>query len=211
MRRLPWTNAMLQGVQDKKLARNDLTASDWSILKTHKDRRVADLAKKLDTNQTDPNRQKVLDAFLPAAAKQGDVAAGMKTYTTLCAQCHTFNGQGGKVGPELSGIGARDPKEILADIIDPNRSVEANYRLWTIETKDGDSYSGRLDTETQTTVELLDATGEKHVIQRKDIASMNASALSVMPVGLVDTLKPDDISPLLEFLKTGHAPAPAPK
>jgi putative membrane-bound dehydrogenase-like protein len=210
MRRLPWTNTLLQGVQDKKLARNDLTASDWSQLKTHRDRRVAGLARQLDTNQTDPNRLKVLEAFLPAASKAGDVAAGQKTFTTLCAQCHTFNGQGGKVGPELSGIGARDPKEILAEIIDPNRSVEANFRLWTIETKDGDSYSGRLDTETQTTVELLDATGEKHIIQRKDIASMNASALSVMPVGLVDTLKPDDISSLLEFLKTGHPPAPAP-
>jgi putative membrane-bound dehydrogenase-like protein len=205
MRRLPWTQALLQGIQEKKLARNDLTASDWSILKTHKDRNVASLARRLDTNQVDANRQKVLDAFLPAAGKSGDVAAGQKVFTTLCAQCHTFNGQGGKVGPELSGIGARDPKEILADIVDPNRSVEANYRLWTIETKDGDSYSGRLDTETQTTVELLDATGERHVIQRKDIESMNASSLSVMPVGIVDTLKPEDISSLLDFLKTGHA------
>jgi hypothetical protein len=143
--------------------------------------------------------------MLPALQQKGDVAAGQKVFTTLCAQCHTFNGQGGKVGPELSGIAARDPKEILADIVDPNRSVEANYRMWTIETKDGDSYSGRLDTETQTTVEMLDATGERHVIARKDIQSMNASTLSVMPVGLIDPLKPADVASLMEFLKTGHA------
>ncbi|HEY7119253.1 MAG TPA: PVC-type heme-binding CxxCH protein [Tepidisphaeraceae bacterium] len=205
MRRVPWTLALLHGIQEKKLARNDLSTSDWQLLKAHREREIAGLARRLDTVQTDPNRQKVLDAMLPALQQKGDVAAGQKVFTTLCAQCHTFNGQGGKVGPELSGIAARDPKEILADIVDPNRSVEANYRMWTIETKDGDSYSGRLDTETQTTVEMLDATGERHVIARKDIQSMNASTLSVMPVGLIDPLKPADVASLMEFLKTGHA------
>jgi putative membrane-bound dehydrogenase-like protein len=206
LRRAPWTLAMLDGIERKKLTRGDLAASDWQALHTHKDRQVQSLAKKLDTNTMDANRQKVLDAMLPGLSAAGDVEAGAKLFTTRCAQCHTFNGQGGKVGPELSGIGARDPKEVLADIVDPNRSVEANYRLWTIETNDGDSYSGRLDTETQTSVELLDATGEKHVIQRKDISAMNASQLSIMPVGLVDDFKPADTASLMAFLKTGHAP-----
>jgi putative membrane-bound dehydrogenase-like protein len=205
MRRVPWTLTMLDGIRNKKLTRGDLAASDWQTLRLHKDRQVAALAKMLDTNQMDPNRQKVLEKMLPALANAGDVAAGQKLFTTRCAQCHTFNGQGGKVGPELSGIVARDPKEILADIVDPNRSVEANYRLWTIDTNDGDSYSGRLDTETQTSVELLDAVGERHVIQRKDIATMNASNLSVMPVGLIDDLKPAEVASLMEFMKTGHA------
>ena len=100
-------------------------------------------------------------------------------------------------------------KEILAEIVDPNRSVEANYRMWDIETRSRDLFSGRLDAETQTTVELLDATGQRHVIQRKDIRSMNVSALSVMPVGLIDALKHEEVASLLQFLKTGHAPAPA--
>jgi putative membrane-bound dehydrogenase-like protein len=204
LRRAPWTLAMLNGIEKKKLTRGDLAASDWQALRLHKDRAIQALAKKLDTNAMDPNRAKVLDAMLPGLTAPADVEAGAKLFTTRCAQCHTFNGQGGKVGPELSGIGARDPKEILAEIIDPNRSVEANYRLWTIDTNDGDSYSGRLDTETQTSVELLDATGEKHVIQRKDIASMNASQLSIMPVGLVDDFKPTDTASLIAFLKTGH-------
>jgi putative membrane-bound dehydrogenase-like protein len=204
LRRAPWTLAMLNGIEKKKLTRGDLAASDWQALRLHKDRDIQTLAKKLDTNTMDANRAKVLDAMLPGLTAPADVEAGAKLFTTRCAQCHTFNGQGGKVGPELSGIGARDPKEVLADIVDPNRSVEANYRLWTIETNDGDSYSGRLDTETQTSVELLDAVGEKHVIQRKDIASMNASQLSIMPAGLVDDFKPTDTASLMAYLKTGH-------
>ena len=78
-------------------------------------------------------------------------------------------GQGGKVGPDLTGIVARDRADILTEILDPNRSVEANYRLWNVTTKDGETLSGRLEAETQTTVEILDTTAQKHVIQRKDI------------------------------------------
>ena len=204
MRRPAWTVTMLDGVRNKKLTRGDLAASDWQTLRLSRDRRIAGLARMLDTNTMDANRQKVLDAMLPGLSAPADVAAGAKLFTTRCVQCHTFNGQGGKVGPELSGIGARDPKEVLADIVDPNRSVEANFRMWTIETKDGDSYSGRLDTETQTSVEMLDATGERHVIQRKDIESMNASQLSIMPVGLIDDFKPADTASLMAYLKTGH-------
>jgi putative membrane-bound dehydrogenase-like protein len=205
MRRAPWTRTMLDAIQQKKLTRGDLAASDWQTLRLHKDRGISFLARKLDNNQMDPNRQKVLEKMLPALANKGNIAKGKELFTTRCAVCHTFNGAGGKVGPELSGIGARDPKEILADIVDPNRSVEANFRMWSIETNDGDSYAGRLDTETQTSVELLDATGEKHIIPRKDIASMNASALSIMPVGIIDDLKPEEASALMEYLtKTVH-------
>jgi hypothetical protein len=64
-------------------------------------------------------------------------------------------------------------------------------------------FSGRLDTETQTSVEILDITGQKHVIQRKDIESMQGSQLSIMPTGL-EALPPDDIKALLEYLATAH-------
>jgi putative heme-binding domain-containing protein len=208
MRRTPWTTTLLKAVQDKKLLRGDLTASDWQLLKLHKERSISELAKKLDAANMDPDREKLLTKLLPVLERQGDVAAGKTLFTTRCAQCHTIEGAGGKVGPELTGVGAKDPKEILADIVDPNRSVEANYRMWTVDTTDGDSYSGRLDTETQTTVEIFDALGQKHIIQRKDIATMNASQLSVMPVGLIDDLKPDDIANLMAYLKSAaHPPA----
>ncbi|MEZ0263262.1 MAG: PVC-type heme-binding CxxCH protein, partial [Phycisphaerae bacterium] len=205
MRRTPWTLAMLNAVKDKKMLRGDLTASDWQILKLAKDREVVALAKQLDAAAMDPDRQKVLAKFLPALATPGDAAAGAKTFTALCAQCHTMGGQGGKVGPTMDGVGARDPKEILADIVDPNRSVEANYRLWNIETTEDDTISGRLDTETETSVELMDATGQRHVVQRKEIKSMSVSTLSIMPVGLIDPLPPKDVADLMAYLaKSTH-------
>ena len=108
---------------------------------------------------------------------------------------------------QLSLATAPDPDriraEILTEILDPNRSVEANYRLWTATTRDGESFSGRLEGETQTSVEILDLTGQKHVIQRKDLTSVETSNLSIMPAGF-ESLPESDLSALLEYLAAGH-------
>ena len=72
----------------------------------------------------------------------------------------------------------------------------------TWNTKDGETYAGRLESETQTTVEILDTAGQKHVIQRKDIESLQSSAASIMPVGF-EALDPNDLKALLAYLSAG--------
>ena len=52
-------------------------------------------------------------------------------------------------------------------------------------------------------LKILDITGQKHVIQRKDIESLQASSLSIMPIGF-EALPPDDLKALLEYLATRH-------
>ena len=133
-----------------------------------------------------------------------DLVRGKAVFLNLCSKCHTLEGAGGKVGPELTGIGARSRKDILLEIVDPNKSVEANFRMWQVKTLDGQVFAGRLDTETATTVELYDVEGKSRVIQRKDIELMKASALSIMPVGLIDQLPADDIAGLIEVLSASR-------
>ncbi|MEY2428967.1 MAG: uncharacterized protein QOJ40_1852, partial [Verrucomicrobiota bacterium] len=141
----------------------------------------------------------IVKKLLPLAKESGNPARGKEVFTAVCAVCHTFKGQGGKVGPDLTGIAARDRSEILIDILDPNRSVEANYRLWNVATRDGETFAGRLETETQTTVEILDAAGQKHVVQRRDIDKLTGSELSIMPNGF-ESLPPEDLKALLAYL-----------
>ncbi|HAV65668.1 MAG TPA: hypothetical protein DCY13_25250, partial [Verrucomicrobiales bacterium] len=124
-------------------------------------------------------------------------------YAANCAVCHKFDGQGGNVGPELTGIHSRDRTDILLEILDPNRSVEDNYRLWTATTKDGTTYSGRLEAETQTTVEILDVAAQKHIVQRANIESLERSQLSIMPSGF-EALPADDLKALIEYLAQPH-------
>ena len=72
--------------------------------------------------------------------------------------------------------------------------------MWQVRLKDGQILAGRLDTETATSVELLDVEGKSHVLQRDAIDAMKPSALSIMPVGLIDPLPEADVAALLEYL-----------
>jgi putative heme-binding domain-containing protein len=201
MRRPEWTRALLDAVEKKTVGRTDVGADQWSQLKQSPNPMIARRAERLSQtgNAVSADREEIVKKFLALAKEKGDATRGKEVFTVTCAVCHTFDGQGGKVGPDLSGIAARDRAEILTDILDPNRSVEANYRLWNATTKEGETFSGRLETETQTTVEILDTTAQRHVIQRKDLASLDASQLSLMPTGF-EALPPEDLKALLEYL-----------
>jgi putative heme-binding domain-containing protein len=140
----------------------------------------------------------------PVALKAGKADHGREVFEKNCIACHVLDGKGGRIGPELTGIGVRPKTEILTEILDPNRSVEANYKLWTLTQKDGESLSGRLDAETATSVEILDTTGTKHVIQRSTIAKLESSGQSIMPGGF-EQLPTQDLTDLLEYLATAGA------
>jgi len=209
LRRPEWARALLDAVANKQLQRSDLAADHWTQLKASPDKEIAARAADLDKLATasSADMEAIIKRLLPVAQKKGDVARGKEIFTATCAVCHTFNGEGAKIGPDLTGIGARAKQDFLVDIIDPNRSVEANYRLWNVTTKDGETYSGRLDSETQTSVDILDSAGQKHTLQRKEITEMQASNLSIMPVGF-DQLPESDLASLLEYLATaGHMEA----
>jgi putative heme-binding domain-containing protein len=112
--------------------------------------------------------------------------------------CHTLDGRGGKVGPELTGVGVRPKSEILMQILDPNRSVEGNFRQWMVKTKD-DVIAGRIYAESKTNIEIMDATGQIHHILRDDILVLKPTEKGIMPEGL-EAIPSTDLCDLLEYL-----------
>jgi hypothetical protein len=78
-------------------------------------------------------------AFNPA---QASAVRGAEVYKRQCAVCHTIDGQGGMVGPQLDGIGGRGPDRLLEDLLDPNRNVDRAFRMTMITLKNGTVASG---------------------------------------------------------------------
>ena len=204
LRRPVWSSLVLDRLESGVLHEKDLGWDQWQSLRNNPDSKIAARAQSVSGRQAaaTSDRAAVVKQFLPAANRDGNLNKGREVFTANCGVCHLFYGQGGKVGPDLSGIGARPKAEILGEILDPNRSVESNYVLWTVETKSGETFSGRLDTETQTSIELYDLQGQKHTLQRKDIASLEASRQSIMPTGF-EQLGEQALSDLLAFLAAG--------
>lgn len=203
LRRPEWSGALLDAVAGGKVLRNDLGQEHWQQLRNNPDKGLASRARELaDGGGTiSADRQEVVQKLSGAARINGDVARGKEMFAANCAVCHRLNGVGQNIGPELTGIGARPKADLLVEVLDPNRSVEANYRLWTVTTKSGDAVAGRLDAETQTSVELTDLIGQKHTIARKDITSLESSNQSIMPAGF-ESLGEDGLAALLAYLAT---------
>src|SRR5262249_8729472 len=197
-----WTRALLTARERGQIDRSDLNIEQAQLLSKHPDSAIAERAVKLLASGgrlPNPDRQKVLDTLLPLAKRHGDKARGKAVFENNCAKCHRFGEVGQTVGPDLTGAGVRDRADILTDVLDPNRSVEANYRQYIVETKKGLVLTGLLAAETQTAVELLDSEAKRHVVLREDIDTLIASKQSLMPEGF-EKLGADDLVALLDFL-----------
>jgi putative heme-binding domain-containing protein len=201
--RSDWTAAFLDAVAAGKVPLNDLSLDQRQSLLAHPRRRIAARAKQLLVSAgslPDSDRQKVIDELMPVTQIAGDAAAGKLVFKNTCAKCHAHMGEGARIGPDLTGMAVHPKSHLLAEILDPSRSVEGNYRQYVVTTKDGRVLSGLLSSETKTAVELLDVEGKAHTVLREDIEELHQSNKSLMPDGFEKQLSKCELSNLLEFL-----------
>ncbi|MFO0981470.1 MAG: PVC-type heme-binding CxxCH protein [Planctomycetota bacterium] len=199
LRREPWTLDLLDAVEKDRVPRATIVAAQWLQLAQHPREAVASRARKLRGSSSSEARAAVIAQLGDVASRPGDAARGRQVFEANCMSCHELMGRGGKIGPALTGVGKRPKAEILTDILDPNRSIEATYQLWTAEQDDGQVLIGRLSAETRTTVELLELNGERHVIARSSLRQLDASNVSTMPEGF-EALGAEDLAALLAYL-----------
>ena len=203
LKRPTWTRSLLKGIEQGKANLTDLALDQKQALASHADRDVRNFAKRLmEQGGALPNadRQKVLDEFAFVSKKQGDAAAGKLAFTTHCSKCHVHSGEGVNVGPDLTGMAVHPKEELLTHILDPSRSVEGNFRAYSVLTLDGVVINGMLASESKTAIELFDAEGKKKSILREDIDQFTMSTKSIMPEGFEKSMKATELIDLLEFL-----------
>jgi putative membrane-bound dehydrogenase-like protein len=201
--RQAWTEALLDAAGNGKFSLMDLSLDQRQSLLSHPRRTIAGQARRLlASGGALPNadRQKVVDQLMPLTQRTGDAVAGKLVFKNHCAKCHTHSGEGAKIGPDLTGMAVHPKAHLIVEILDPSRSVEGNYRQYVVTTKAGRILSGLLMSETKTSVELLDAEGKQHVIQRDDLDELQVSNKSLMPEGFEKQVSADDLVNLLEFL-----------
>ncbi len=214
--RVDWTDSLIAAAEDGKLSLAELALDQKQALSVHPNAKIAERATKLLSQGgglPNPDRQKVLDELMPLSKLQGDAGQGREIFRKQCAKCHIHSGEGTKIGPELTGMAVHPKHELLVHILDPSRSVEGNYRVYTVILEDGRTLIGLLASESKTAIEIFDAEGKKHAIQREDIEQIVASAKSLMPEGFEKQVTPDEIVNLLEFLtkKGKYVPLPVDK
>jgi putative membrane-bound dehydrogenase-like protein len=198
-----WTRALLDGAEKNQVRLVDLSLDQQRALSEHPDFRIRRQARALLSRGgalPNPDRQKVLEEFLPLTQEKGDPVAGKTVFLNQCAKCHVHGTEGTRIGPDLTGMAVHTKDHLLTDILDPSRSVEANFRAYTVSTKAGRIFTGLLASESKTTIELFDAEGKKQTILRQDIDELVATNKSLMPDGFEKQVSRKDLTDLLEFL-----------
>ena len=198
-----WTNSLLDSIQNGSIPLTELALDQRTALSSHPDKKLAHRAKSLIASKgglPNADRQKVIEQLASISKNRGDATLGKKIFENNCAKCHRHSGAGNQVGPDLTGMAVHPKQELAIHILDPSRSVEGNYRAYTVATTDGRVLTGLLASESKTAIQLLDADARTVSLPRSEIEELAGSAKSLMPEGFEKTLSEKDLTDLLEFL-----------
>lgn len=137
--------------------------------------------------------------------KNRDFDAGRKLFgEAACFACHRFDNQGGSVGPDLTILSGRfSSRDILESIIEPSKQISDQYGSVNIITLDGKVVHGRIinlaGDSFRVQTDMLNP-GSLVAVDRKQIDEMIPSKISMMPEGLMDVLKEEEILDLMAYL-----------
>lgn len=201
--RTNWTPHLLDGLEQGKLRLGEMSLDQKQALTQSSNKKQTDRAKAIlakGGGLPNADRQKVVEEYTFALTQSGNAAAGKIVFKNQCEKCHQHQGEGTKIGPDLTGMASHPKKELLIHIMDPNRDVEGNFRQYVITTTSGKILTGMLASETKSAIELIDTEAKKQTVLREDIEEMKASEKSLMPEGFEKQLKKEEIVNLLEFL-----------
>lgn len=142
------------------------------------------------------NLEKMLSAEVRS---QSDKAKGRVHFQTLCASCHQLYGEGGKLGPDLTGSGRADLGYLLENIVAPNSVVPAEYQMSIVTMKDGRILSGVVSSENERTL-TLQSLAEEVNLEKAEIGERKRLKDSMMPPGLIDGLSKEEVRDLVGYL-----------
>jgi len=139
--------------------------------------------------------------FMELGRKGGNVAQG-KALAAMCQTCHTINGQGGQIGPNLSGAGAMGLEGVVRNIMDPNAAMEAAYRVFRLELITGEVLDGFYLSEDAKAYVIRQPGGEELRVAKDKVRAARYLRRSLMPEGLLDALSDQQVADLLAYLMT---------
>ncbi len=203
---------LLAAVGEKKIPSKDLSADIIRQLRSFKDAEIdAQVAKTWGVaRETEADKLQEIARFKKLVEDKGygDARRGRAVFARTCQQCHTLFGEGGKVGPDITGSNRGDLDYILQNAIDPNAVIPNDYRTSNIETKDDRSITGVVTRQDDNALTVVTA-NETLVIPRSELKSVTQTELSMMPEGLLQAIGEEEVRDLLAYLR-GPAQVPLP-
>jgi putative heme-binding domain-containing protein len=131
--------------------------------------------------------------------------------STLCVKCHHFAGDGGNVGPDITGAGSRYTlRDLVENIVEPSKVISDQYGTEQLEMKDGTTLVGRVIVEENGKIFLMQsalAPDALTPVTAADVKTRKPFNISMMPPGLINTLNKDELLDLLAYVLSAGNPS----
>jgi putative heme-binding domain-containing protein len=201
--------AFLNALATEALPLAEIDARTAYRLRTHPSERVR-RATSRTTAALENERRKLLgsigkDLTQHVAPGSGDIEHGAQIYETHCSVCHEFAGRGKDLGPHLGGLALSGREALLAEILDPSRTVAGEYAAYTVVMKTGEVLTGMIASENADGI-VLRSSGRSDVLRRDAIGELQSAGASAMPEGYQKTLQPEALRDLIAYLRKDAPP-----
>lgn len=209
--RREWALPLLEAIGTGKIRPDMLTAAQARALAEGGDSELNAAVLKHWGCPTRTGEQK--DATLARATKlladksTGDPNKGRVLFSQSCGACHVLYGEGGKLGPDLTGRNRSDLPSLVRSIVDPSAEVPEDGRLTVVTRTDGSIASGIILSRNATGITLRGQQGDL-VIRNESVASLQTQETSPMPEGLLDPLTDQQLQDLFSYLRADQAAPP---
>ena len=212
--RVSYAKALMAAIDKGEVKANELPADIVRQLRAH---RQKDINTKLDkvwgvSRSTPKSKLKEIAKYkklLEAKpAKSVNLSRGRALFQRTCAQCHKLYGEGGEIGPDITGSNRNNLDYLLTNILDPNAEIPNDYRTTILRTKDNRILVGVVRRSEGQSVTMATPT-EVVTMAKSDVASIEKQNFSMMPEGLVLAFKQDELHDLVAYLRgTGQVQLP---
>lgn len=193
-------DALLAAVTEQRVKTSELSTEQWQSLLGHPDLPVRERATAL-RGQVSADREAVIAQFREAVEAGGDIERGRVVFKKTCSVCHKVGDLGHNVGPELASVANKSPADLLVAILDPNREAQPKFVNYTLETTQGQVFTGLLAAESSAYVTLRRSESKEDTIAREAIETLTSSGVSLMPVGVEKDLQPQEIADVIAFVR----------
>lgn len=200
-----WARLLIDAVQAGKIPAPALSADIVRALLRHDDPEVTAAVERLwkpllVTGLTPEKDREVARLRALARAGEGDAAQGRAHFLARCANCHVLKGEGGRIGPELTGYDRTSLDFWVLNIVYPSLEIREGYGSYDLRLKDGSVAHGILERREGGEITLRDLAGNRSKINEDSISSLIASPTSVMPEGLLAGMSDQDLRDFFAYL-----------
>lgn len=203
--RKEWAQILVNFVNEWKVPAKHFSVDIVRQLSLHKD---ADIDAAIEKHwkgllATGPTPEKKKEAErIKAVIKTGlgDAAKGKLQFTARCAICHTLFGEGGKIGPDLTGYDRSNADFWLDNLFMPSMEIREGFGAYIVKTKGGQILSGLMDAQDASGIVIKDMAGNKTAVKQADIEKLEASPVSLMPEGLTAGMSEADLKDFFAYL-----------